>query len=279
MKTLNSQALAKLLPDLEQLVKKAGDAIMAIYQEEDLGVEYKSDDSPLTRADLASHTCIEQGLMQLTPDIPVLSEESAKIDWSVRQGWQQYWLVDPLDGTKEFVKRNGEFTVNIALIEVGKPVLGVVYAPVKDWLYTAAEGSGAFAHYGDDARVKLQLDPDYQPECWRIVGSRSHGADRLSAFCEVLPEFSNVPMGSSLKLCLIAAGQSDLYVRFGPTSEWDTAAAQAVVEQAGGLVLDSSLQPLRYNQEDNLLNPEFVVCQKVDPLWAARFTELSEPTH
>lgn len=277
--TTTTPDLKQLLPEIEALSRKAGDAIMAIYQEEDLGVEYKSDNSPLTRADMASHRCIEQGLKLLTPEIPVLSEESGDIPWDERKNWQCYWLVDPLDGTKEFVKRNGEFTVNIALIDQGKPVLGVVYAPVKDWLYTGAEGVGAFAQYVDDAPVSLKLDADYQPECWRIVGSRSHGAARLEAFSEVLPEFRNVPMGSSLKLCLVAAGESDLYVRFGPTGEWDTAAAQAVVEQAGGLVLDGSLKPLRYNQEENLLNPEFVVCQKVDPIWSGRFSELVEPTH
>ena len=271
--------LKQLLPEIEVLSRKAGEAIMAIYQEADLGVEYKADNSPLTRADLASHHCIEQGLNQLTPDIPVLSEESGDIPWEERKNWQRYWLVDPLDGTKEFVKRNGEFTVNIALIEQGKPVLGAVYAPVKDWMYTGAEGIGAYAQYADDKPVLLKLDPAYQPGCWRIVGSRSHGAERLQSFSEVLPEYRNVPMGSSLKLCLVAAGESDLYVRFGPTGEWDTAAAQAVVEQAGGCVLDGDLKPLRYNQEANLLNPEFVVCQKVDSLWSGRFSELVKPTH
>lgn len=279
MSTLNAIDLKALLPKVEKISRKAGDAIMAIYREEDLGVEYKSDSSPLTRADMAAHHCIEQELNRLTPDIPVLSEESGNIPWSERQQWQRYWLVDPLDGTKEFVKRNGEFTVNIALIEQGKPVLGVVYAPVKDWLYTGAEGVGAYAQYGNAAPVRLALDAGYQPECWRVVGSRSHGAERLVSFSESLPAFSNVPMGSSLKLCLIAAGESDLYVRFGPTSEWDTAAAQAVVEQAGGAVLDGDLQSLRYNQEDNLLNPEFVVCQKVSAVWAEAFQALVEATH
>ena len=270
--------LQQLLPEIESLSRKAGDAIMTIYQEADLGVEYKSDNSPLTRADLASHHCIEQNLKLLTPNIPVLSEESAEIPWSERQNWQRYWLVDPLDGTKEFVKRNGEFTVNIALIEQGKPILGVVYAPVKEWLYTGAEGVGAFARHRDDKPVRLKLDPAYQPDCWRVVGSRSHGAERLAAFSEVLPKYRNVPMGSSLKLCLVAAGESDLYVRFGPTGEWDTAAAQAVVEQAGGLVLDGELNSLRYNQKESLLNPEFVVCQKLDTVWAAAFKALVEPT-
>lgn len=277
--TTTTPDLKQLLPEIEALSRKAGEAIMAIYREDDLGVEYKPDNSPLTRADLASHTCIEQGLKLLTPEIPVLSEESGEILWEIRKNWQRYWLVDPLDGTKEFVKRNGEFTVNIALIEQGKPVLGVVYAPVKDWLYTGAEGIGSFAQYGNDAAVPLKLDTDYQPDCWRIVGSRSHGAERLEAFSDVLPKFRNVPMGSSLKLCLVAAGESDLYVRFGPTGEWDTAAAQAVVEQAGGRVLDGELNPLRYNQKESLLNPEFVVCQKVDPLWSGRFSDLVEPTH
>ncbi|WP_051206430.1 3'(2'),5'-bisphosphate nucleotidase CysQ [Oceanospirillum maris] len=271
--------LPQWLPKIAELSRQAGDAIMAVYQETDLGVSYKSDASPLTKADLAAHHCIVEGLEQLTPDIPVLSEESTNIPWAERQTWQRYWLVDPLDGTKEFVKRNGEFTVNIALIEDGKPVLGVVYAPVKDWLYTAAVGVGAHAQYAKAAPVVLKLDPTFEPTSWRVVGSRSHGAERLAAFSDHLPAFSNVPMGSSLKLCLIAAGESDLYVRFGPTSEWDTAAAQAVVEQAGGAVLDDELKPLRYNQEDNLLNPEFVVCQKVSSVWADCFKSLAKPTH
>lgn len=277
--TTTTPDLKQLLPEIEALSRKAGEAIMAIYQEEDLRVEYKADNSPLTRADLASHNCIEQGLKQLTSGIPVLSEESGDIPWEERKNWQHYWLVDPLDGTKEFVKRNGEFTVNIALIVQGKPVLGVVYAPVKDWLYTGAVGIGAYAQYADDKPVLLKLDPAYQPECWRIVGSRSHGAERLQAFSDILPKYRNVPMGSSLKLCLVAAGESDLYVRFGPTGEWDTAAAQAVVEQAGGCVLDGDLKPLRYNQGENLLNPEFVVCQKTDPLWTERFKQLVKPIY
>ncbi len=269
--------VAALLPQVVEISRQAGDAIMDIYQQEDLGVSYKQDESPLTLADMASHRCIESGLQQLQPEYPVLSEESGKISWQVRQQWQTYWLVDPLDGTKEFVKRNGEFTVNIALIHQGKPVMGVVYAPVLDELYYGAEGLGAFFVVADKPAEKLELDPEFEPECWRIVGSRSHGASRLETFAECLPEYRNVPMGSSLKLCMVAANRSDLYVRFGPTSEWDTAAAQAVVEQAGGAVLNDQLEPLAYNHKESLLNPEFVVCQKKNAIWTDTFAKLVEP--
>lgn len=273
----SNNELKVLLPEVIRIARLAGDAIMQIYQQDDLGVSYKKDESPLTLADMASHRCIEAGLEQLAIKLPVLSEESTAISWQERQQWQSYWLVDPLDGTKEFVKRNGEFTVNIALIRDGIPVLGVVYAPVPDELYYAAEEEGAFFEAGNNTREKLKLDPEFEPDCWRVVGSRSHGASRLETFSECLPDYRNVPMGSSLKLCMVAANRSDLYVRFGPTCEWDTAAAQAVVEQAGGAVFDDKLQPLRYNQKESLLNPEFVVCQKRNELWAERYLSLVEP--
>ncbi|OPX56025.1 3'(2'), 5'-bisphosphate nucleotidase [Oceanospirillum multiglobuliferum] len=268
-------ALSQLLPKVKQLAQNAGEAILEIYQQDDLGVSVKSDDSPLTLADLAAHRCIVAGLTQLTPEWPILSEESAEIDWAARQQWQTYWLVDPLDGTKEFVKRNGEFTVNIALIHQGQSILGVVYAPVLNRFYYAAQGVGAFEHNIGQTEKTLLLTPNVEPAIWRLVGSRSHAADRVAAFSEGFAQSELVPMGSSLKICLVAANQADLYPRFGPTSEWDTAAAQAVVECAGGLVLDDQLQPLRYNQKSSLLNPEFVVCQHIDSQWAERFSQLA----
>lgn len=272
----DSDALSTLLPQVKQLAQTAGEAILEIYQQEDLGVCIKQDESPLTLADLAAHRCIVAGLTQLTPEWPILSEESAEIDWATRQQWQTYWLVDPLDGTKEFVKRNGEFTVNIALIHQGQPILGVVYAPVLNRFYYAAQGVGAFEHTIGQAEKPLVLAPHFEPTIWRLVGSRSHAADRVAAFADGFSQSELVPMGSSLKICLVAANQADLYPRFGPTSEWDTAAAQAVVECAGGVVLDHQLQPLRYNQKSSLLNPEFVVCQRLNLLWAQRFSELAQ---
>lgn len=276
MSELTDNDLKAVLPEVIRITREAGQAIMAIYSQDDLGVKSKEDNSPVTLADMAAHQCIEQGLNALSLQLPVLSEESGNITWEERSQWRDYWLVDPLDGTKEFIKRNGEFTVNIALIRQGVPVLGVVYAPATEHLYYGCKGEGAWFEKPDSAPQSLSLDPEFSPQCWRIVGSRSHGAERMEAFTAVLPEYRNVPMGSSLKFCLVAADESDLYVRFGPTCEWDTAAAQAVVEQAGGQVLDTELKPLRYNTKESLLNPEFVVCQKLNELWSDQFKTLSQ---
>ena len=195
----------------------------------------------------------------LTPDTPVLSEESAALPWETRREWRRYWLVDPLDGTKEFVKRNGEFTVNIALVEDHVPVLGVVYAPVLKTLYWGVKGEGAWK---DDGEVQ-RLSPLPLPTgdgVWQVAGSRSHGSETFETFTAQLGEVATVTMGSSLKFCLVAAGQAHLYPRFGPTSEWDTAAAQGVVEAAGGAVYNLETgKPLRYNTKASLLNPHFLV--------------------
>jgi 3'(2'), 5'-bisphosphate nucleotidase len=207
-------------------------------------------------------------LSTLTPDIPVFSEEAATTPYSERAGWQRYWLVDPLDGTKEFIKRNGEFTVNIALIDGHTAVLGVVHIPVTDVAYYAAKGVGAFkAEPGKDP-VRLstrKLDRE------RIVavGSRSHGGDSLAQFTAKLPgDVTLISQGSSLKLCLVAEGQADIYPRMGPTSEWDTAASQCVVEQAGGVVVDLSMKPILYNAKENILNPHFLVIGDTSFPWA-----------
>ncbi|MBB1489278.1 3'(2'),5'-bisphosphate nucleotidase CysQ [Oceanospirillum sediminis] len=274
---LSDPEVHALLPDVVRIAREAGDAIMNIYQQDDLGVSHKSDDSPLTLADIASHHCIEKGLTELSLSLPVLSEESDNISWQERSQWSDYWLIDPLDGTKEFVKRNGEFTVNIALISDGIPVLGVVYAPVPDHMYHACRGKGAWFIAPGEKEKELQLDPDFIPECWRIAGSRSHAKERMESFVHCLPGAQSISMGSSLKLCFVAMNEADLYVRFGPTCEWDTAAAQAIVEQAGGLVLNDQLQPLRYNTKESLLNPEFVVCQKISPVWQDTFLNLVKP--
>ncbi|RUO71563.1 3'(2'),5'-bisphosphate nucleotidase [Pseudidiomarina salinarum] len=228
----------------------------------------KPDGSPITQADLAAHQIIVAGLAKLNdPELaalPVLSEESAAIDWSERRNWQRYWLVDPLDGTKEFIKRNGEFTVNIALIDNGKPVLGMVYAPVLDTLYIGVNGfAGVDKAYKVSNDIFEILDVTKQPpliagETVRIVVSRSHrGDESLSPFFQ--QPHVTVPMGSSLKLCAIANGSADIYPRLGPTSEWDIAAGHAVVEAAGGTVKTIEGEALRYNQKESLLNPHFVV--------------------
>ncbi|BAO43189.1 3'(2'),5'-bisphosphate nucleotidase CysQ [Thiolapillus brandeum] len=248
------------LPDIQlinHISRDAGKAILEIY-EQDFAVQHKDDDSPLTQADLASHKHITAELQKLTPQIPVLSEESTHIPWEERRQWQRYWLIDPLDGTREFVKRNGEFTVNIALIQDGLPVLGVVHVPVTGITYYGDTENGAFRQDNDATPVPIHVTtPCAQP--MRVAGSRSHAGDSLRQFLGRLPEHTMVSMGSSLKLCLVAEGKADIYPRLGPTSEWDTAAAQAVVEAAGGQVTDTRMQRLGYNQKESLLNPYFLV--------------------
>src|SRR6185437_1287334 len=240
------------------LARRAGAAILEIYAGS-FAVEQKADDSPLTVA----------GLQALTPDIPVLSEESKHIDWNTRRAWDRYWLVDPLDGTREFVKRNGEFTVNIALIENHAPVLGVVLLPVTGALYYGVAGGGAFLENAPGALP--------QPIATRaaaivpvVAGSRSHGSDRQAAILANLGEHALVSVGSSIKFCMVARGDADLYLRLGLTSEWDTAAAQCVLEQAGGAVLDLQGNTLCYNTRESLLNPEFLAIGDSSVDWLAR---------
>jgi 3'(2'), 5'-bisphosphate nucleotidase len=251
--------LERLLPEVTELARRAGAAILEVYNRAGgYEVEDKSDSSPLTEADIASHEIIDRGLRALRPDLPILSEESSEVAFAERRTWRTYWLVDPLDGTREFIKRNGEFTVNIALIEDGVPVLGVVHAPVIETDYFAARGSGAWKQVGTDAPRAIHVCP-LPADRVRVAGSRSHANERLAGFLDRLGPHELRPMGSSLKSCLVAEGEADLYPRLGPTSEWDTAAAQAVVEAAGGHVTDTAMRPLRYNQEESLLNPEFLV--------------------
>lgn len=241
------------------IARNAGVKILEVYARDDFGTRLKSDDSPLTEADLAAHHAIVDGLQAIDETIPVLSEESAKIPWQERRQWQRYWLVDPLDGTKEFIKRNGEFTVNIALVENNQPVLGVVYAPVLDVTYYG-DSNGAFKQSGTDAAQPIQVKPHQQDETWKVVGSRSHAGDSLVAFLQELGEHEMVSMGSSLKLCLVAEGAAHIYPRLGPTSEWDTAASHAVVNAAGGeVVIADTDEVLQYNTKESLLNPFFIV--------------------
>lgn len=248
---------SQFLESVIVLAKEAGRRIMEIYQS-DFRVGTKEDLSPLTAADLASHHCLVEGLQVLRPLYPVLSEESGGIDFEQRSAWETFWLIDPLDGTKEFIKRNGEFTVNIALIHRHQPVLGVVFAPAKDLCYFASEGCGAFKQIGD-AEPQIIRVAAAAPPTVRVVGSRSHGAIALELYLSRLGEHALVSVGSSLKLCLVAEGSADLYPRIGPTSEWDTAAAHCVVREAGGEVTDLSGAPLRYNAKDSILNPYFLV--------------------
>ncbi|MFM4732275.1 3'(2'),5'-bisphosphate nucleotidase CysQ [Aeromonas salmonicida] len=245
---------------LEPIARAAGDIIMATYSQP-FTVEYKGDESPLTAADKGAHEVIVQALAGLTPDIPVLSEESGPEVMGLRHGWSRYWLVDPLDGTKEFVSRNGEFTVNIALIEDGKPLWGLVYAPVLNRLWYGGKEMGAW-RVADGKREAIQTLPHQEGSPWRVVGSRNHLSretlDYLARFGDIdRGEIELVSMGSSLKFCIIAEGGAELYPRLAPTCEWDTAAAQAVLEGAGGSVTRLDGSPLAYNKPD-ILNPWFV---------------------
>ncbi|CAH1043995.1 3'(2'),5'-bisphosphate nucleotidase CysQ [Halomonas sp. TD01] len=247
-----------LLDSVERIAREAGDAIMAVYACE-FSVEEKEDKSPLTEADQAAHNVIVRGLQGLELQLPILSEEDAE-GFSGVDSNGRYWLVDPLDGTKEFIKRNGEFTVNIALIENGKPILGVVTAPALETAYVAAEGLGAFKVEANGERHEIRVAG--KPEAasaWRVVGSRSHTSPDLAAWLEKLGKHEMLPMGSSLKLCLIAEGKADAYPRLGPTCLWDTGAAHAVVLQAGGRVEALEGKQLSYANPSEKLNPYFVV--------------------
>ncbi len=258
--------LDELVEPITALAVEAGNAILTVYAT-DFDVESKSDESPLTQADLASHNTIVAGLQALTPDIPIISEEDGLPEFPVRSQWDRYWLIDPLDGTKEFVNRNGEFTVNIALIDKNRPVFGVVHVPVQEKTYIGCEGRGSELRENGSARP-ISVG-ESSSAAVRIVGSRSHRGTSLDAFLEKLGEHDMVPMGSSLKFCTVAEGNADVYPRLGPTSEWDTAAAQAVVEQAGGQVLELDGKPLSYNRKEDILNPWFVVIGPRDHDWLA----------
>ena len=248
-------AMAELEAVIE-LVRKAGAAILAVY-ESDFDVEHKDDRSPLTAADRAAHHILVEGLSRLPSGLPVLSEESAAIPWAERQRWSRYWLVDPLDGTREFVKRNGEFTVNVALIDGHSPVLGVVYAPVLDYMAYATQGAGAFVAAGGQPATRVNSTRP-APAPLRVCASRPHLDARTEALLGRLGPHEKLGLGSSLKFCRLAEGRADLYPRFGPTSEWDTAAAQCVLEEAGGAVIDCDGRAFRYNTKDSLLNGDFL---------------------
>ena len=257
------------------LSRVAGEKILDVYNRgTDFSVSAKDDKSPLTEADMQSHHTIKSKLEELTPDIPVLSEESADIPYAERKNWQTYWLVDPLDGTREFIKRNGEFTVNIALIHNHQSLLGVVHVPVQQTTYYACRGHGVFKQVQDESPGEIhtrRTDLDNLA----VAGSRSHGSEKQKAFFDRLGNIEIHAIGSSLKFCLVAEGKVDIYPRFGPTSEWDTAAAQCIVEEAGGIVCDTSLEPIRYNSKESILNPDFLVIADASFDWAPYLSGIS----
>ena len=256
----------ELLDAIARIALDAGTEIARIYQS-DFAVQAKDDDSPLTEADLAAHRLIVAALTALTPDVPVISEESPIPPLAERRGWRSHWLVDPLDGTREFIKRNGEFTVNIALIEDGAPVCGVVYAPVLGRSYLAARGLGSYRDLGA-GRETIRTRP--LPARPLFLVSRSHRDPKIDALLSRAPAHDSDSVGSSLKFCRVAEGSGDLYPRLGPTSEWDTAAAQCVLECAGGAVLKlPGFAPLDYNRKDSILNPEFIAVGDTATDWRA----------
>ena len=257
----------KLLLDICNVSIEAGKEILNFYNNE-IEVKHKEDSSPLTKADLASNKIILESLTKLNSNIPILSEESL-VDWSIRKNWKKYWLVDPLDGTKEFIKKNGEFTVNIALIEDNNPILGVIYVPAKSLLYLAEKNKGSFKTNTKDKLENLKgiqkILVSSQTNRARVIGSRSHSNATFDNWVkEKFPNANIVQAGSSLKFCLIAEGEADIYPRFGPTSEWDIAAGHMIVNEAGGKIRTFQNNSIKYNTKENIINPEFYAIGNID---------------
>ncbi len=254
MSDLNLEYLCMNAVDI---ARQAGHKILEIYNSS-YDIEHKADKTPLTTADLAADKLIVDGLSQLTPDIPILTEESPDIPFATRRQWQRYWLVDPLDGTREFIKRNDEFSVNIALIENQESIIGVINAPVLKQDYFAWRNGGAFKFEIGTGIHQIHCR-SLTGDTITVAGSRSHASPALQNYIDKLGNTEVITMGSSLKSCLVAEGKADIYPRLGLTSEWDTAAAQCIVEEAGGQITRTDMQTLRYNTKDSLLNPEFFV--------------------
>ena len=266
-KTLSGIQPIDFLQPVINIAMQAGEEIMGVYNT-NFSVSEKNDASPLTQADLKSHILISRELKKLHPDLPLLSEESAAIPYEERKNWTCYWLIDPLDGTREFIKRNGEFTVNICLIDQHIPVLGVVYIPVTGFCYYAVKNNGAYLVESENSPPRSLQTKQTTETSYIVAGSRSHSNEKTAHFFERLGKDTKIiSAGSSLKFCLVAEGKVDIYPRFGPTSEWDTAAAQCLVEEAGGIVTDINFNPLIYNNKESLLNPEFLVIADPDFDW------------
>ncbi len=256
-----------LKDSLIQISREAGEKILEIYNDPQLfeKIDTKADDSPLTLADRSANSLIVEQLSSLTPEIPILSEEGKNIPYSERSSWTKFWLVDPLDGTKEFIKRNGEFTVNIALIDNQRPVMGVVHVPVTNTTYFADKDQGAWMIKDNEPAERIEAQPfNMEHKGLRIVCSRSHMSEEVEQYVNQFEQPELVSMGSSLKFMVLAEGKADIYPRLAPTMEWDTGAAQIIVEEAGGIVIDNNTQqPLQYNKEV-LRNPYFIAFGKRD---------------
>jgi len=250
-----SNDINKLVSEINNIAQGAGKEIKQYFYSK-YEIIYKQDSSPVTTADLAAHEYIAEHLKTLTPNLPFLSEESTQVDYVERNSWDTYWLVDPLDGTREFIKNTPDFTVNIALIHMNKPVLGVIYLPIENSLYFATDGNGAFKCDSNEPYLPISVN-ELSFNVPRICGSRAHPGKSMQKFLLNIGEHELISRGSSIKSCLVAEGSADIYPRFGPTWEWDTAAAQCIVEQAGGRLTDLNLKTLKYNKE-SLLNPSFM---------------------
>ncbi len=251
-----SLASLQLLKQVSDIARRAGQEILAVYSSGTFATTRKSDDSPLTLADTRAHRAISSALQALTPEVPVLSEEGASVDWAVRAAWPRHWLVDPLDGTKEFLHQNDEFTVNVALVVGDAPVLGVVYAPALELLYSAGSGLGAWKEQRGTGAVRVQSGPRPAGTALVVAESRSHPSAELEAYLKTIRVERRIQVGSSLKFCWVAEGKADIYPRFGTTMEWDTAAGDCVYRHSGRE--GERFSPLRYNTP-SLRNDHFVV--------------------
>jgi 3'(2'), 5'-bisphosphate nucleotidase len=254
----------RFLPEVVKIAQQAGEIILQYYQQDTMGITHKADNSPLTLADQGAHDFIVQALNQLDSAIPVLSEESADIPWETRQTWPMYWLCDPLDGTREFIQGKPEFTVNIALIANNQPILGVIYAPALKRAYFAANNNKAYRQDENAMPEEIKISRQEKPLVWRAIGSHSKPDAVGDEFLARLAPYDWTNMGSALKFCLVAEGSYDIYPRFVPSMEWDTAAGQCIVEAAGGKVIAISGTSLDYNKQDSLKNTSFIVCARCD---------------
>lgn len=263
--------LKELINPCIELAKKAGVKTLEFYKTNvDLGIKTKLDSTPVTNADIAAHNVIVEGLKALTPELPILSEEAANIPYHERKQWNVYWLIDPVDGTKEFINQTDEFTVNIALIKNGHSILGVIYAPVLDDCYFAYENQGAYKQHKNQTPAKI-TSRRVDPKSLFATVSRRHSVQQAVSFLEKIPNHTKIPKGSSLKTCLIAEGLADAYPCFGKTSEWDMGAAQCIIEEAGGMMVSLEFQPIVFNQKESLLNPPLLVVGDRDYNWGQYF--------
>ena len=268
---MNSPAeMQQLLTQVTEIAREACAAILEIYDSNNFVISTKADQSPITDADRLAHEIIEHRLSTLTPHIPMISEEAYIPEFDIRTQWPLYWLVDPIDGTREFIEGTGEFTINIALISKHQPILGVVCVPVEETYYCAAVGVGAYKEDYEKVRLPLQVRKR-PPHEMLVLTSRRYHAPEIEAFLERLGTIYRARVGSSLKLCLIAEGEVDVYPRFGDTFEWDIAAGQCIIEQAGGAIFDNKMQPIRYNMHHTMINPPFVAVGDVNQDWAHFF--------